>query len=1004
MTYRSTNDQPVNRLSRAITVGAVLKYAFLPRIFPRVRNLFGSGFASFALFIALVYRAVRLLPDGHPYLNPQNMGRFGVLDVISEAFRHIKFNRSILKQNNIDQIVVFVVVAAAILLLAFQLVMMVMVLLFPSAMAFSFPGGLSFSSPFQMFDTPRIQGNTLVQMGSNGQSFYDLSFIFLDRVFGVPNVFGSCIADGQLNSCKPIKPMYGAGSGGAINDPAGFPWPYHIALQGIFQFYSVGLLIIAIFLLIYYTIVVAVETAQTGVPFGKRFNTVWVPLRLVAAAGLLIPLTYGLNSGQYIVLYAAKYGANFASNGWIGFNQTLVAANAGGTPLGDKANMMAKPAIPNAMELIHFISVMHACKTMEDKVLQQKIVGNLDPDLITPYLVRSSESPKFMKLTDSVTYDDAVKFSKLGDVVISFGMQDDKMFKSKLGTVDPVCGQLTISTVVVPEGAISNGTNGSPGLAFKHQGAQQIGRLYWDLLRYLALKRDEGQGLPSVFVDPSTSSGTNSPATSPTLPWNINTKISNPYVANYMMYTKDGLKFSEPLPADKQELILYVQSSLETAIRAGQVTESDNASNPYALPADLLVRGWAAAGIWYNRIADMNGTFTTAAGNLPKVSMYPQTMRYLAEQKAKTQQASNASTTFDPYIQNGAGQSPFTIVYSRGADEDRAADAYWEITKFWQDGTGFSTSTRGVSTGNPIIDVINFLFSTSGLFSIRENANVHPLAQLSSIGKSLVERSVSMLGMGLVATGIQPWVPENLAGLRSALGVVSSFIFSILSIGASAGFILYYIIPFLPFIYFFFAVGGWVKAIFEAMVGVPLWALAHIRIDGDGFTGEAAKNGYFMILEIMVRPILIVFGLVASVTIFAASVQVLNDIFNLAVDNVGGVNMDKILMNPTVSLESVRSSIDAFFYTIVYVILVYMIGMSSFKLIDLIPSSMLRWMGVSIQAFNDPGEAYAGQLTSYGTMGSQMAFSTLGGAAQKGVSGLSQAAKGLKDSAGGTKP
>ena len=61
-------------------------------------------------------------------------------------------------------------------------------------------------------------------------------------------------------------------------------------------------------------------------------------------------------------------------------------------------------------------------------------------------------------------------------------------------------------------------------------------------------------------------------------------------------------------------------------------------------------------------------------------------------------------------------------------------------------------------------------------------------------------------------------------------------------------------------------------------------------------------------------------------------------------------------------------------------------------------------MGVSIQAFNDPGESYAGQLTSYGTMGSQMAFSQLGGAAQKGIGGVSQAAKGLKDSAGGAKP
>ena len=63
---------------------------------------------------------------------------------------------------------------------------------------------------------------------------------------------------------------------------------------------------------------------------------------------------------------------------------------------------------------------------------------------------------------------------------------------------------------------------------------------------------------------------------------------------------------------------------------------------------------------------------------------------------------------------------------------------------------------------------------------------------------------------------------------------------------------LFYIIPFMPFIYFFFAVGTWVKAIFEAMVGVPLWALAHIRIDGQGLPGDAAMNGYYLLLEIFV--------------------------------------------------------------------------------------------------------------------------------------------------------
>ena len=104
---------------------------------------------------------------------------------------------------------------------------------------------------------------------------------------------------------------------GTVYTPSSFPWPFHDALHALYEFYSIGLLVIAMFIVLYFVVVIVAETAQTGVPFGKRFNTVWAPLRLVIAIGLLVPIGYGLNSAQYIVLYAAKYGSNFATNGWL---------------------------------------------------------------------------------------------------------------------------------------------------------------------------------------------------------------------------------------------------------------------------------------------------------------------------------------------------------------------------------------------------------------------------------------------------------------------------------------------------------------------------------------------------------------------------------------------------------------------------------------------------------------------------------------------------------------
>jgi conjugal transfer/type IV secretion protein DotA/TraY len=981
---------------RSITFGDVLRYSLTPQILPRARELFGSGFGTLAFFIAQVYRAVRLLPDGHPFLNPVNIGRFGVMSVISAAWQHIWFNRRHLGQKNIDQIIVFIVILGALALLTFQFLILFMALAIPSAFAFAFPGGPTFANPLAMFDTPVMPaGSTL----GGAQPFHDVAFMFLDRVFGVPGIFNSCIS--LAGNCVSIGVNGAQDPGMTVNDPATFPWPYHTAMQGMFQFYSVGLLVIAMFLFVYYTIVVVAETAQTGVPFGKRFNTLWAPIRFVMAAGLLIPISFGFNAAQFIVLYSAKWGSNFATNGWIGFNSQITGA--GNTVMGTSANLIAKPQIPDMTELLHFFTVTHACKTIEDDLLVRRQdsydLSTSDTVAALPsidaYIVRANPAPgtpAYLSYGGSaagtgwtgMSYAEAVEWSNFGDVVIRFGYQD-AAYSNEKGTVKPMCGEVTIKTVCYP---FLSGTSaaGVTAPVYAHEGCATVMQLYWAMLKSLWSVRgnnlyngtyNAGGGYPAFAAG-----GT-------TLPWNISSRLADPYVERYV-YRNNPSKTTVPTPADRQDMIAMFNDNLNRIVDAGVTAEQGNASTPFQMTSDLLARGWAAAGIWYNRIAEVNGTMTVAVWNLPVVSKYPWAMTQVAEAKAKGQVNNAPGQIFNPYVQN----QRYAINFERGADEAQAADAYWVITDWWQaQETGFTTSTRALKTGNVVLDIINWMFGTSGLFSIRENANVHPLAQLSSIGKSLIERSISLLGYGLAGTFAQSLIGGEggaLGAMKQVLGVVTGFAFSILSIGASAGFILYYIIPFLPFIYYFFAVAGWVKAIFEAMVGVPLWALAHLRIDGDGLPGDAAMGGYYLILEIMLRPILIVFGLVASVAIYAASVQVLNDIFNLAVANVSGIDMQNIATTPF-TMDNLRGTIDTFFFTILYVILVYMLGMSAFKLIDLIPSSMLRWLGSGAQAFGADGREgadAAGALVGYGLQGSNMAFGDLSRAAQGAASGM----------------
>jgi hypothetical protein len=86
------------------TAKKTLKYFLLPQVVPRARSLFGSGFSHIAFFMAQIYRAARLLPAGHAYLLPSNIGRFGVRHVITEAARNLSFRRE-----NSDQILIFMI-------------------------------------------------------------------------------------------------------------------------------------------------------------------------------------------------------------------------------------------------------------------------------------------------------------------------------------------------------------------------------------------------------------------------------------------------------------------------------------------------------------------------------------------------------------------------------------------------------------------------------------------------------------------------------------------------------------------------------------------------------------------------------------------------------------------------------------------------------------------------------------------------------------------------------
>lgn len=980
----------------------VIQYFLLPQILPRFASLIFGGFAYLAFFMAQVFRGVRLLPEGHPCLNPAQIGHFSIPQVVVAAGKRLVY-----KKENIDQIIIFYVILMGMVLLGVQILFLLMGIFAPQAMA------LSLGAYF---------GNAHL-MGWGKDPYQDLAFIMLDRVFGVPGIFDSCVSKGvPCYMAAPNDTWHST----TIYKPSDFPWPFHKAMHAMFAFYSTGLLIIAMMILLYMVVVIVAETAQTGVPFGKRFNKVWAPIRLVVALGLLIPVTYGLNSAQYIVLYAAKLGSNFATNGWLQFNAQL------GNSMMVSEDVVAVPKTPNPAPLLQFMMLAHACKALNEGYMTQtenpnwKAADSKNCSLseeeqknnavINAYLVKStSDTSSDAVPLQSADYSSARDFFNNGDMTIRFGDRGcTAQHNKKSGHTIPTCGELVLLTPVKE--------------SLTNSGAYIIQEGYYELVRYMwgeyqsagktniwshygfcngNIGGDKVLGYTtSPYPDMMSGAGdialrmaalsevqklcpTKPVSNDPSIETNpgLMLPLTNDWLAgtlqNYM-YGMNDADAPDPVSASPYYSPSGTAAAIMTNIvRAGVKAERKAvADGKYKMPIDLMDRGWAGAGLWYNRIAQANGAITGAAQEVPKIVRLPEVMEVVVASKMKDAKNISPANLFMPV----RGEDSSLQLKKPG--EYQSAVTLQKIYALW---SGVAAEGKP-ATGNAIADFVNMIFGTQGLFDLRDpgNQNVHPLALMSSMGKSLVEASIRNLGIaaaGNLGGGLLNQASTEGGAAASAL---TGILFTIVMMVMGAGIILYYVLPFMPFVYFFFAVGSWIKEIFEAMVGVPLWALAHIRIDGDGLPGEAARSGYFMIFEIFLRPIMILFGLIAAVSVFASMASVLNAIFDIAVVNANGTNFANM---GTVSLtEFARGPVDQLFYTVMYAVLMYIIAMSSFKMIDLIPNQILRWLGVSVNAFaGQTGDSAAGLMQNVQQQGLGKVSQAIGGI-KEGTAGLGGAA------------
>jgi len=560
-----------------ITKGQIAKYALLPQVAPRINKLFFSGFANLAYFLALVYRAVNILPDGHVYLERSSVGRYSIRNVFSEAASHINFGL-----HNLDKIIIFFALIAGIIILFFQFFILATAIIINPASAQGITGlGIPLAD---FFVTPNPRE--------------DLALRMLDSVFGVPDIFGSM-------------------------DSAAVPSSFHTALHGLFQIYSFALLVIAAIILAYFVFAVLAETAQTGTPFGKRYNHIWAPIRLVVGIGMLVPITLGLNAGQWITLYAAKLGSGFATQGWILFDSQV-----NGEYI-ENEEMIAVPETPNLKDLMAFMMLAHGCKIGFEAKYGTSLPGGIDMYVIAPDRIgqQAMDAPQ--------NFYDVTAFVGPTKPIIRFGWRNPANNSDAVGGVEPLCGDLVIQNTEDTAALQAAGAGSGVGGWLNYR--------FYTIVYEIWNRQNPAYGQVVEVAEDIMAKALG------------NEQLPPPDAAIKKVLTDAAESYTDIS-------ILFAAGIARTQI------EDDTEAARY---------GWGGASLWYNQIADNNGQLTSAAINSPQVKSYPDPM----EETCAANDAENSNTTqiecYSPNLSSGMKIDYNSEVYAPIADGLSMIFNYW---------------------------------------------------------------------------------------------------------------------------------------------------------------------------------------------------------------------------------------------------------------------------------------------------------------------------------------
>ena len=637
-------------------------------------------------------------------------------------------------------------------------------------------------------------------------------------------------------------------------------------MSGIAGAINVLILFAGAILFFYNVVAGTLQTAHEGVVLGRRWSSLWAPLRVLFAAALLFPVPGmgGYNTVQTGIAWLVKGSTVIASEVWILSARKILQGELPITGTGR----------PFDGEVFKTVYRNQLCRKIADFQFE---------------MAESDHRVSFARVRTGETVELVSRIGEGQDGICgSYQLPEPPVRITSEG--------LTQSQAIVSEFRTLH-ENILAGLVTS---ANAILELQWPVVLENKGDLPETSGLVSMAIDQA----------------------------------------SRQLEAGNASLLARVKGESGDQGQARQIIEEfitgGNCHQDHTESGACTGNGWIGAGNWYMTIARLNSEVM----GLMNATIAASDSTYLAE---------NVNRLNRTVVSEADG-----VGWLRRAFRPVDSGKYLhldETTRIWtalvkdMEHTTAGLSALGFAIPASILDQAA-PETSSGLL-----ARIWRTSFVGSVGSLIENLSPSNWGddpvVGIVNMG--NWYLD-IAGTLIFGGAAVSFLsgsisttitFLIAAPLAAIGLTQSFVLPLLPFFIWILAVARYFLIVVEAVIGSSLWALSHLRLDGEGISGEAGRLGWVSLLALLLTPPLMVAGFIIGMIMFRILAGLLD---------IGMFYAMSALVNASPIIGIFGLIATGFLLVFAYIAVIE----RSFSLVSEFPDRVLRWIGG--QADLSPGD------------------------------------------------